>query len=109
MFLQRKTMKFTANYWNNIRRMKQEIETADAIVIGAGAGFPQRQDSLTAGNVLRNIFQTLSRNTVLAICIPADFFHLKRRKNTGRIGQDTFTSIAIWMLITEHIKGYLDL
>ena len=38
MFSQRKTMKFTANYWNNIRRMKREIETADAIVIGAGAG-----------------------------------------------------------------------
>lgn len=31
-------MKFTADYFDNIRRLKQEIETADAIVIGAGAG-----------------------------------------------------------------------
>lgn len=38
MFSQRKTMKFTADYFDNIRRLKQEIETADAIVIGAGAG-----------------------------------------------------------------------
>ena len=38
MFSQRKTMKFTAYYFDNIRRLKQEIETADAIVIGAGAG-----------------------------------------------------------------------
>ena len=38
MFSQRTTMKFTANYSDNIRRLKQEIETADAIVIGAGAG-----------------------------------------------------------------------
>ena len=38
MFSQRKTMKFTANYSDNIRRLKQEIESADAIVIGAGAG-----------------------------------------------------------------------
>ena len=38
MFSQRKTMKFTADYFDNIRRLKQEIKTADAIVIGAGAG-----------------------------------------------------------------------
>ena len=31
-------MKFTANYLNNIRCLKEELETADAIVIGAGAG-----------------------------------------------------------------------
>lgn len=28
----------TENYWNDIKRLKAEIETADAIVIGAGAG-----------------------------------------------------------------------
>ena len=38
MFSQRKTMKFTADYFDNIRRLKQEVETADSIVIGAGAG-----------------------------------------------------------------------
>ena len=38
MFSQRKTMKFTADYFDTIRRLKQEIETADSIVIGAGAG-----------------------------------------------------------------------
>ena len=37
MFSQRKTMKFTADYFDNIRRLKQKIVTADAIVIGAGA------------------------------------------------------------------------
>ncbi|MGN0613843.1 MAG: SIR2 family NAD-dependent protein deacylase [Porcipelethomonas sp.] len=31
-------MKFTEDYSDNIRRLKQEIESADAIVIGAGAG-----------------------------------------------------------------------
>ncbi len=38
MFSQRKTMKFTEDYSDNIRYLKQEIETADSIVIGAGAG-----------------------------------------------------------------------
>ena len=28
----------TENYWNDIKRLKEELETADAIVIGAGAG-----------------------------------------------------------------------
>ena len=38
MFLQRKTTRSTANFSAEIERLKNEIETADAIVIGAGAG-----------------------------------------------------------------------
>lgn len=38
MFSQRTIMKYTEDYWDKIRRLKQEIESADAIVIGAGAG-----------------------------------------------------------------------
>ena len=32
------TMKSTNIYWNNIKKVKKQIESADAIVIGAGAG-----------------------------------------------------------------------
>ena len=38
MFLQKKTMKYTNDYSAEIDRLKKEIDTADAIVIGAGAG-----------------------------------------------------------------------
>ena len=38
MFLQRKITKYTAAFSVEISRLKNEIETADAIVIGAGAG-----------------------------------------------------------------------
>lgn len=38
MFLQRKIMKSTADFSVEISRLKNEIETADAILIGAGAG-----------------------------------------------------------------------
>lgn len=38
MFLQRKTTRSTAGFSTEIERLKNEIETADAIVIGAGAG-----------------------------------------------------------------------
>lgn len=38
MFLRRLISTFTENYLEKIEKLKQEIETADAIVIGAGAG-----------------------------------------------------------------------
>ena len=38
MFLQRKTTRSTADFSAEIERLKNEIKTADAIVIGAGAG-----------------------------------------------------------------------
>lgn len=38
MFLRTATIKSTNVYWNNNERLKKEIETADAVLIGAGAG-----------------------------------------------------------------------
>ena len=38
MFLQRKILTSTKDYSSEVNRLKNEIETADAIVIGAGAG-----------------------------------------------------------------------
>ena len=38
MFSKIWTMKSTENYSDNIKKLKQEIENADAILIGAGAG-----------------------------------------------------------------------
>lgn len=38
MFSQRKILKSTKDYSAEIDRLKNEIETADAIIIGAGAG-----------------------------------------------------------------------
>lgn len=38
MFSKIKTMKFTEGYSNNLKKLKEEFITADAILIGAGAG-----------------------------------------------------------------------
>ena len=38
MFSKIKTMKFTEGYLNNLKKLKEEFNTADAILIGAGAG-----------------------------------------------------------------------
>ncbi len=38
MFLKRAMTKSTGSYWDSIERLKHQIQTADAIVVGAGAG-----------------------------------------------------------------------
>lgn len=38
MFLKKAITKSTGNYWNSIEQLKGKIKTADAVVIGAGAG-----------------------------------------------------------------------
>lgn len=38
MFIRKPISAFTRDYWEQIEKLKQEIETADAVVIGAGAG-----------------------------------------------------------------------
>ncbi len=39
MFSRKPILTFTGSYWEQIEALKEEIQTADAIVIGAGAGF----------------------------------------------------------------------
>lgn len=38
MFLKKKIIKSTNDYWDSLKKLKVQIESADAIVIGAGAG-----------------------------------------------------------------------
>lgn len=38
MFLKKAMTKFTGSYWDSIEQLKYQIQTADAVVIGAGAG-----------------------------------------------------------------------
>ena len=38
MFLRTSILQSTGSYWDNIRRLREELQTADAILIGAGAG-----------------------------------------------------------------------
>lgn len=38
MFLKKKIIKSTDDYWDNLKKLREQIEYADAIIIGAGAG-----------------------------------------------------------------------
>ena len=97
MFLRIPTKKSTKNYSDEIIRLKEKLDKADAVVIGAGAGLSTAAGFTYAGERFENIFLILSRNTALQVCIRADFTRLKHLKNTGRIGADTSTSTAIWI------------
>lgn len=56
MFLQRKTTRYTTDYCAEIKRLKHEIESADAIVIGAGAGLSTAAGFTYSGERLQKYF-----------------------------------------------------
>lgn len=108
MFLQKKILTSTKDYSSEINSLKNEIETADAILIGAGAGLSTAALH-TAANALKNVSQTSLKNTTFGICIPAVSIHLNLWKNTGHTGRDTFSSTATWTLTTVFTRDCLNL
>lgn len=56
MFSQRKIMRSTGNYSDSIIRLKKEIEAADAIVIGAGAGLSTSAGFTYSGERFEKLF-----------------------------------------------------
>ena len=85
-----------------LKKLKNEIEAVDAIIIGAGAGLSTSAGFVYTGERFHkyfsgsgNILQILNRNTVSTICILAASIRIKRPKNAGRIGVDTLKSIGM--------------
>ena len=89
MFSKTATIKSTGSCWDNIKKAKKLIESADAVVIGAGAGLSTSAGFTYSGKRFEENFP--------------DFTHLIRWKNIGHIGADTFLSIAIKM----HLKMFM--
>ena len=56
MCLEMMTMKYTRNYSAEIERLKKELETADAVVIGAGAGLSTAAGFTYSGERLQKYF-----------------------------------------------------
>ena len=67
-----------------INRLKNEIERADAILVGAGAG-----------NVLNDTSSTLRKNITSKTFTPAVFIRFPMRRRCGRGGQGTSITTAI--------------
>lgn len=77
MFLKKKIIKSTSNYWDNICNLKKAIENADAIMIGAGAGLSTSAGLEYSGKRFFDHFLTLLINMVCRICIQLVFILLK--------------------------------
>lgn len=56
MFLQKRTMRSTLDYSAEVNRLKEEIETSDAVLIGAGAGLSTAAGFTYSGERLRKYF-----------------------------------------------------
>ncbi len=109
MCLRTETTKFTSACWDEIRRLKQELNTADAVIIGAGAGLSTSAGFTYAGNAFTNILGTLRPSTASTTCIPAASTRIIRWKNIGRTGAGTFISTGIWMRRSRFIRELYDL
>lgn len=76
MFSNRLITKSTGTYSDNINRLKEEIKTADAILIGAGAGLSTSAGLTYSGERFEKTLAIFVKNTVLQICIPAASIHM---------------------------------
>lgn len=61
MFLKTSTCKSTESYYNKIERLKNELETADAVVIGAGAGLSASAGMSYSGERFEKYFSDFHR------------------------------------------------
>ena len=86
MYSRSGTTTSTKSCSEQIEKLKYEIKTADAIVIGAGAGLLPLPALPIPANALKNFSAISSKSTGFPICIPAASIPLKPWKNTGRTG-----------------------
>ena len=72
MFLKKWTMKSTENCLNEIEKLKEKIEKADVIVIGAGAGLSTSAGLTYSGERFEKYFSDFKRKYGIQV----DFIHL---------------------------------
>ena len=83
------------DYLDKIKKLRVAIDAADAVIVGAGAGFQHLPALPTTASGLQNIFRTLKNATVFTICIRAVFIRIVHLRNFGLIGRDISISTAI--------------
>lgn len=75
MFSRIKTGKFTKDYWDKIRELKNEIEQSDAILIGAGSGLSTSAGLEYGGKRFRDNFSDYADKYGLKDMYSAGFYH----------------------------------
>ncbi len=109
MFFPKKTSASTRDCSAETDRLKNEIETADAIVIGAGAGLSTAAGFTYSGERFENYFSDFIEKYNFRDMYSGGFIPLKRWKSIGRTGRDTFISTVTWTLTTVFTRDFLNL
>ena len=105
MFLRNLITTSTESYSEQIDRLKNEIENADAIVIGAGAGMSTSAGFTYDGERFEKHFADFRQEIRhFTICIQAVFILTRHLKNIGRGGHGISMSTA---MIYRQAKPYI--
>ena len=106
MFSRTETMKSTSACCDNIARLKQELDTADAVVIGAGSGLSTSAGFTYTGERFQKYFGDFIAKYGFRDMYSGGFYPLTAWKNIGRIGAGISISIAIWTPRSQFIRSF---
>ena len=101
MFLKRKMNDSTTSYSDKILQIKEKIEEADAIIIGAGAGFSTSAGFVYNGERFDKYFSDFRKKYGFSDMYSGGFYPYK---NTGDTGVDISILIDIRMRQNRYIR-----
>ena len=74
MFLKKKIIRSIGNYWYDLKRLKEQIENADAVIIGAGAGLSESAGMQYGGKRFYDNFSDFAEKYGLQDMYSAGFY-----------------------------------
>ena len=109
MFSQRKILKSTKDHSAEIDRLKNEIETADAIVIGAGSGLSTAAGFTYSGERFEKYFSDFIEKYQFRDMYSGGFYPFESLEEHWAYCRDTSTSTIIWMLTMAPTRDFSSL
>ena len=90
MFLRNTITTSTGSYSNNIKRLNEEIKTADAVLIGAGAGMSTSAGFAYDGERFKRYFADFEAKYGFHDMYSGGFYPYEHLRNTGRGGHGVY-------------------
>lgn len=106
MFLKSLMTKSTEKYSDKIKKLKNEIVQADAVMIGAGSGLSTSAGFTYSGERFRKYFGDFAENMGFLIYIPEVFILIQHWRNIGRGGVVIYIIIAMQTCPNRFIRIY---
>ena len=101
MFSRTPITKSTETYWRQIKKLNNELEAADAVIIGAGPVFPLRQALFTTERDSIDTLGILKKKYGFHDMYTGGFYPFATLRNTGHTG--AVLSITIATLIHQNL------